>query len=48
MVDCKKNTEIMTYTRFEYELRKIEMQMLLTAFGKLEQLRNQINERYTK
>lgn len=48
MVDCKKNTEIMTYTRFEYELRKIEIEMLLTAFGKLEQLRTQINERYTK
>ena len=48
MVDCKKNTEIMTYTRFEYELRKIEMQMLLTAFGKLEELRTQINERHAK
>ncbi len=38
----------MTYTRFEYELKKIEIEMLLTVFGKLEELKDQINERITK
>jgi len=38
----------MTYNRFEYELRKIEIEMLLTAFGKLEELKDQIDERTAK
>ena len=40
----------MTYTRFEYELKKIEIEMLLTGFGKLEELKEKIlqNDRITK
>lgn len=40
----------MTYTRFEYELKKIEIEMLLTVFGKLEELKEKIlqNDRITK
>jgi hypothetical protein len=34
--------EIMSSKRFEYELRKIEIEMLLNAFGKLEELKEKI------
>lgn len=38
----------MTYERFKYELKKIEIEMLLTVFSKLEKFKDQIDERFTE